>query len=657
MDTNITLIKTIPSPNELIKKYVLNIEDELFIKESRINIENILTNKDDRLIVIIGPCSIHDYDLAIEYANHVKVFQVQNPNLFIVMRVYFEKPRSRHGWKGYIYDPDLNETYDINKGLNLARKLLLEITKLRIPIGCEFLDTISPQYLSDLVSWGAIGARTSESQIHRQLASGLSMPVGFKNLTDGDYKKAIDGILSAKYSHQFLGIDYEGKACHVSTKGNEYSHLILRGGLKPNYYQKDVEEISKELEKEKINAGIIIDCSHGNTAKGPISAKSPISANTQKEYVKQVLVACSITRLIGLRKYNIKGVMIESNIGSGNQKLSSSLKRGVSITDGCIDIKSSNIVLKILNSNKNIVNLDTIDEVRNYLNNYETIIDNLYENKEVEDDMLLENNMVNNILINYDDELCDIVKDNIKLMCYIHKRLSSSEVIGYIKYMREPFKFLNKANDFYKLITDREREYNILTKVRQYNIFIKMIELSKRVQTRYLEEYVKTKTIGYLGNKGSFSSEVITNFHGIHIGYKSIKDMLSKLSSKEIEYGLLPTYNSLIGKLYDIPDEFYCIGCIDHTIKLGLFGNKCKKGNKIYLQEMVYKEAKEYIERKLGNIEVEICDSTEEAFLKCIKNENSMTIASVNNRCNFIELIEEDIVDHNITTFSIIKKT
>jgi len=652
MDTNITLIKTIPSPNELIKKYVLNVEDELFVKESRINIQNILTNKDDRLIVIIGPCSIHDYNLALEYAKHVKVFQEQNPNLFIVMRVYFEKPRSRHGWKGFIYDPDLNETYDINKGLNLARKLLLEITKLRIPIGCEFLDTISPQYLSDLVSWGAIGARTSESQIHRQLASGLSMPVGFKNLTEGDYKKAIDGILSAKYSHQFLGIDYEGKACHISTNGNQYSHLILRGGLLPNYYQKDVEEISKELEKEKINTGIIIDCSHGNS---------------QKEYVKQVLVACSITRLIGLKKYNIKGVMIESNINSGNQKLVSSssaligqavvypLKRGVSITDGCINIESSNIVLKVLNSNKNIVDLYTIDEVRNYLNKYETIIDNLYENKEVEDDMLLENNMVNNILINYDDELYDIVKDNIKLMCYIHKRLSSSEVIGYIKYMKEPFKFLNKANDFYKLITDREREYNILTKVRQYNIFIKMIELSKRIQTRYLEEYVKTKTIGYLGNKGSFSSEVINNFYGTHIGCNSIKDIFVRLSSKEIEYGLLPTYNSLIGKLYDIPDKFYCIGCADHTIRLGLFGNKCKKGKKIYLQEMVYKEAIEYIEKKLGNIEVEICDNTEEAFLKCVKNENTMTIASVNNKCNLIDLIEMDIIDHNITTFSLIK--
>ena len=325
MDTNIISIKNITSPSELLKKYPLEFDDELFIKESRTTIQNILINNDPRLIVIIGPCSIHNFELAIEYANHIKDFQRNNPNLFIVMRVYFEKPRSRHGWKGFIYDPDLDNTYDINKGLQLARELLLKITRLKIPIGCEFLDTITPQYLADMVSWGAIGARTSESQIHRQLASGLSMPVGFKNLTDGDYKKAIDGILSAQYPHQFLGIDYSGMACHVSTKGNEYTHMILRGGTKPNYYQEDIEKITYELNKENINTGIIIDCSHGNS---------------NKEYMKQILVACSITKLLTLNKYPIKGVMIESHINGGSQKLDSkqTLRNGVSITDGCIFI-------------------------------------------------------------------------------------------------------------------------------------------------------------------------------------------------------------------------------------------------------------------------------------------------------------------------------
>jgi 3-deoxy-7-phosphoheptulonate synthase len=253
MDTNIISIKNIISPTELIKKYQLEFDDEFFVKESRSTIQNILTNNDPRLVVIIGPCSIHNFDLAIEYANHIKNFQRNNPNLFIVMRVYFEKPRSRHGWKGFIYDPDLDNTYDINKGLKLARELLLKITRLKIPIGCEFLDTITPQYLADLVSWGAIGARTCESQIHRQLASGLSMSIGFKNSTDGDYKKAIDSILSASHPHHFLGIDYNGIACHVTTNGNQYCHLILRGGKKPNYYQEDIEEITNELKKENIN--------------------------------------------------------------------------------------------------------------------------------------------------------------------------------------------------------------------------------------------------------------------------------------------------------------------------------------------------------------------------------------------------------------------
>ena len=281
MDINISNIKTLPTPQELINKFPLNQEDILFIEKSRHIIQNILVDNDSKLLVIIGPCSIHDINIALEYANYIKQFQEENPNLYIVMRVYFEKPRSRHGWKGFIYDPDLDESYNINKGLRLARELLVKLTKLRVPIGCEFLDTISPQYLSDTVSWGAIGARTSESQIHRQLASGLSMPIGFKNLTDGDYKKAIDGIISARYPHHFLGIDYNGNACHVTTKGNEYSHLILRGGKEPNYYQKDMEEITDVLIKENINTAVIIDCSHGNS---------------QKEYLKQVLVACSINR-------------------------------------------------------------------------------------------------------------------------------------------------------------------------------------------------------------------------------------------------------------------------------------------------------------------------------------------------------------------------
>ena len=328
---NVQEIKEIISPTFLLEKYKLNNEDISFIDKSRKTIQNILNGTDSRLLVVVGPCSIHDYDSAIAYAKLLK--ECSYKNLFLVMRVYFEKPRSRTGWKGFIYDPNLDDSFDINKGLTLARKLLLEITQLNIPIGCEFLDTISPQYLSDLVSWGAIGARTSESQIHRQLASGLSMPIGFKNLTSGDYNKAIDGIISASYSHNFLGIDEQGIVSQVITKGNKYGHLILRGGDVPNYYQCCIEDISRALEKEKITTGIIVDCSHGNS---------------QKEYNRQILVALYVKRLRYLG-YTLRGIMLESNIEMGNQKISSTMKKGVSITDACINIDTTQKLLNILN--------------------------------------------------------------------------------------------------------------------------------------------------------------------------------------------------------------------------------------------------------------------------------------------------------------------
>ena len=360
-NTNITQIKPIISPDELMNKYQPTLEDTTFINQSRSNIEDILQNKDKRLMVIVGPCSIHDYNSAIEYADKLKRGIINDPNVFIVMRVYFEKPRSRVGWKGFIYDPDLNDSFDINKGLELARKLLLEITKLRIPIGCEFLDTITPQYLADLVSWGAIGARTSESQIHRQLASGLSMPIGFKNLTSGDYEKAIDGIMSAMYPHNFLAIDDKGIASHVITKGNQNSHLILRGGDQPNYDEEDIIKITKALEKEKIKTGIIVDCSHGNS---------------QKEYNRQLLVALYLNRLRHLNKYPIRGIMLESNIDKGNQKISTDMKKGVSVTDACIDFNNTQSLLLRLNETT-VCEANTLGEIRKLIRDYDNAIHSL----------------------------------------------------------------------------------------------------------------------------------------------------------------------------------------------------------------------------------------------------------------------------------------
>lgn len=649
MDTNIISIKNITSPSALLKKYPLGFDDECFIKESRTTIQNILINNDPRLIVIIGPCSIHNFKLALEYANNIIDFQRNNPNLFIVMRVYFEKPRSRHGWKGFIYDPDLDNTYDINKGLQLARELLLKLTRLKIPIGCEFLDTITPQYLADMVSWGAIGARTSESQIHRQLASGLSMPIGFKNLTDGDYKKAIDGILSAQYPHQFLGVDYNGMACHVSTNGNQYTHMILRGGTKPNYYQEDIEKITNELNKENINTGIIIDCSHGNSSK---------------EYMKQILVACSITKLLTLNKYPIKGVMIESHINGGNQKLDlkQGLRHGVSITDGCIDIKTSGLVLNILNYHMTLRKIYNIDEVRNFLDNFDEPLMSLNANENIEDSLYLYGNVVTpEIVINYDDELFEIVNNNSKLMCYMHKRLGISELIARIKFELNSYDFMLKDNDFYKLITDRNREQLILNKVGDASsLYIKMMELSKRIQVKYLEKYLETLRIGYMGNKGSFSSEVVRKFYGKYIGCSNSNEVMNKLLNNEIEYGLVPIYNSLIGTLYSIGSEYKVLGTIDYKINLALFANDNKTNfsnvHTLYVQEIVYKEVWEYIKCKFNHINIVICKTTEEGCLKCIKNENiySMTIASINNECNYLYMVENNIIEHNITTFGLI---
>ena len=677
MDININTIKAIPSPQDLINEYSLDESDNIFINNSREIIKNILLGTDQRLLVIIGPCSIHNINSALDYAEHIKCFQEQNQNLFVVMRVYFEKPRSRHGWKGFIYDPDLNNTYDINKGLRLARELLVNLTKLQVPIGCEFLDTISPQYLADTVSWGAIGARTSESQIHRQLASGLSMPVGFKNLTDGDYTKAIDGLLSARYPHHFLGIDYNGNACHVTTNGNQYSHLILRGGINPNYYQDDLEKITTTLIKESIDTGLIIDCSHGNS---------------QKEYIKQVLVASSINKLIMLNKYPIKGVMIESNLLGGNQSLNFPLKYGISITDGCIDIDTSYNVLRILNLNKITHTITNIIDIREYLCLFENFIIQLVNRESIDIYgyyvLMSKNVNITDIIINYDDELFTITKDmnpSTLLLSILHKRLSVSELIANVKYNLNPYNFLLKSNDTYKLVTDRNVEKTILGRINsdvglddyhpitpttpinspkmpdnremQTDLYIKLMELSKRIQVKYLELYVSTIKIGYMGNKATFSYEVINkNFNGVHVGCLNVGNIYEKLDNGSINYGLVPTYNSLIGIIFTIPEKYQVLGMIDHKIHLSVYANnETNKKETLYIQEMVYKESIKYINKNYKDINIIYCSTTEEGCLKCIADKNSITIASVTNKCNFLYLLDEDIIDHNVTTFSLIK--
>jgi 3-deoxy-7-phosphoheptulonate synthase len=336
-NTNIIDIKTISSPHQLKNKIPITSEICNLVTHTRDTIHNILIRKTKKLIVIIGPCSIHDKELALDYSERLSKIKKNYPNLLIIMRVYFEKPRTITGWKGLIMDPNLDDTCDIEKGLHLSREIMLKINQMGIPIGCEFLDTISAQYISDLVSWGAIGARTTESQLHRQLASGLSVPIGFKNTTEGNIDVAINSVLACKESHTFLGIDNNGIASIVKTKGNSNCHLILRGGKIPNYDTLTINNSIHMCKSKNIIPNIIIDCSHGNS---------------QKKFYNQKIVINSICDQLKLNQENIIGAMIESNIYEGNQILldKNKLKYGISITDECVSWTESIELLDKLNN-------------------------------------------------------------------------------------------------------------------------------------------------------------------------------------------------------------------------------------------------------------------------------------------------------------------
>jgi 3-deoxy-7-phosphoheptulonate synthase len=356
-DTNITEIKTLISPACLHEELPITINAYNNVIKYREIIQNILDKKDNRLLVIVGPCSIHDIKAAKEYALLLKSIQRElSDSIIIVMRTYFEKPRTKIGWKGLINDPDLNNSFNINKGLKIARKLLIDLNEIGIPTAIEFLDTISPQYLSDLISWGAIGARTVESQLHRELVSGLSMPIGFKNSTDGNINIAIDAIEASKHSHKFLGINYYGLSSIIKTKGNNYSHIILRGSRNNTNFEKNyIDNTFKILLDKKIIPNIIIDCSHGNS---------------QKKYKNQIKVVEYLVELIKNGYNNITGLMIESHIYEGNQKLDinnlDKLVYGKSITDECINWNDTYILLQLLANairEKNVINTYFSDSV------------------------------------------------------------------------------------------------------------------------------------------------------------------------------------------------------------------------------------------------------------------------------------------------------
>lgn len=332
-DLRIADIKELLPPIALLERYPSTQSAEQTVSSTRHAIHEMLSDRDDRLLVIIGPCSIHDTKAAMEYGKRLLGLRDKyHDQLEIVMRVYFEKPRTTVGWKGLLNDPHLNNTYHMNQGLRIGRKLLLDLTDMGMPTAVEFLDMISPQYLADLISWGAIGARTTESQVHRQLASGMSCPIGFKNGTNGNTQIAIDAIASAKSQHHFLSVTKFGHSAIVSTKGNEDSHIILRGGREPNYHPEDITAVESSLANNHLPQKIMVDFSH---------------ANSSKQFKRQLIVAESISQQLAAGNRSIFGVMIESHLVEGRQDFNDKdrLTYGQSITDACIGWEDSELVL------------------------------------------------------------------------------------------------------------------------------------------------------------------------------------------------------------------------------------------------------------------------------------------------------------------------
>jgi 3-deoxy-7-phosphoheptulonate synthase len=333
---NVDAVEVLDTPEQL--RHELPVSDAAFqtVIRGRAEIQDVLDGKDPRLVVVVGPCSIHDPEAALVYAKRLRALADEVKDvLLVVMRVYFEKPRTTVGWKGLINDPDMDDSFHIAKGLRIGRKILLDIAELGLPAGSEALDPVSPQYLSELISWSAIGARTTESQTHREMSSALSMPVGFKNGTDGGVEVALNALESVGVPHHFLGVNVQGQTAVIRTKGNKYGHIILRGGSKgPNYDSVNVAVVDQELEKRHLRRAIIVDCSH---------------ANSNKDHNLQPLVMENVVEQAAEGNRSVVGVMIESNLHAGKQSIPKDLKQlkyGVSVTDACVSWETTEQMLR-----------------------------------------------------------------------------------------------------------------------------------------------------------------------------------------------------------------------------------------------------------------------------------------------------------------------
>lgn len=631
MNTNIKSISSVNTPDSVIINSTtsINKEDYEFIAKSRNTIQNILDGKDDRLLVVVGPCSIHNYASALDYANLLSKQTFKN--LFIVMRVYFEKPRTSVGWKGFIYDPDLDGSNNINKGLDLARRLLEQITKLRVPIGVEFLDTITPQYLADLVSWGAIGARTTESQIHRQLASGLSMPIGFKNLTDGNIEKAINGIKSSNLSHTFLGINEDGIASIVETKGNLYSHLILRGGSgKPNY---DFDTLSTI---PTLNKKFIIDCSHDNCCKN---------------YKRQILVAIYVMKLRLLKNLNIGGIMLESNLYDGRQDLSQHLTYGVSITDPCLGWDTT---LQLLQSLDNVekVDINTLDDARKLIEEY----DNYLLEETSNNSSLCIKFTDSQFIHNFDNELIQLNLNNY-YNSILTTRLSISDKIADFKFKLSPELFLKKSSNILEEITKISIEENIIKKFLNKSFVHKILDISKKIQVSAIHKHLDNTNVGYLFGKGTFSWEAVNLLRGKHIHYNSVDELYFNLEQSSIDFAIVPIYNIKIGTIYVIPERFKEILRYSIPIRLSIYTNIISDNyNTLFVEPHVDREIDAEIFKNIKYKNKEYCNSTRDGVIKLFNSVSPcLTIASSNLDNPLLYRLCDIQDDSNRTYFAVIK--
>jgi 3-deoxy-7-phosphoheptulonate synthase len=634
---NIRVFSTspLPSPADIRNSYPLGAEDAEFVDASRRSLASILQTGVDqvtqtkKLIAIVGPCSIHDYDQAILYAEKLATLRDRCPSFFFVMRVYFEKPRTRGGWKGYVYDPHLDESNDIVTGLTLARKLLCEITsRFRLPIATEFLDTVSPQYFTDIVSYGAIGARTVESQVHRQLASGLSMPVGFKNRTDGDVQTAVDAIFSSQTAHSFFGVGLDGIACRIDTSGNPTGHLILRGGKGPNY---DVDSIRSayDLLKSTGPNGIVVDVSHGNSSKNPL---------------KQLLSMLHVWRIAHFTDLPVRGIMLESNHNHGNQPLKKPLKFGVSITDACLSFEATALLFDLLQRSTLQQNIGSLTEYRDAIKNSTAFLKSpvFYGS---------------NVFTVLDDSILSLSTDPETILLY-GMRCAASDAIAEFKFSREPFRFVQKSLDVLTQLQDIDREKELLS---EDPLVLPLLSISKQIQTLSVEYLLNQIKIGYLYGKGTFSYETVTNFlEGQHVSYPSFDALITAVNTGKVGLALIPVYNNIIGGIFIIPDELETLGVIHKQLKLAVYSNQSSlEGVKaLFMEPHVDKETAMYRSKHalLKNLTGTEVVSTREGILKTLNSSTpTCTIASSYAEC-LLYKIHDDVTPHNFTTFACVRR-